>query len=317
MKSGIYQITNQVNSKVYIGCAIKINERWWDHRTDLRYNKHANRHLQAAWNKYGEDKFKFERIEICEIADLKRREHYWCTLINVWDRNIGYNIELTSEIGTYERSQEVRDKISKSHKGKKKSLEHCRKISEMRKGRLPSESTLIKLRENAKKKKGIKREKFSDEWIENMKKSHNKRGIFQYDTNGNFIREWASSMDIHRETEYRCSSVTKACNNELKNNRYKGNIWKWKNPVVVKEKDRDRHTHISPARIKVQILLKVLLECCMCSKKEEFTGEYKSEIIKQWNNKGWRKLYSNKYNIQGLWCSCDYKKNKEKDNSLK
>lgn len=60
MNSGIYQIVNKVNNKRYIGSSINIKQRWSAHKSELRNNKHSNKHLQAAWNYYGEAAFKFE-----------------------------------------------------------------------------------------------------------------------------------------------------------------------------------------------------------------------------------------------------------------
>ena len=49
--SGVYQITNKVTGKFYIGSAVNFRKRWNTHKSCLRNNKHANKHLQRAWNK--------------------------------------------------------------------------------------------------------------------------------------------------------------------------------------------------------------------------------------------------------------------------
>lgn len=72
MASGIYLITNTVNQKKYIGSSVNINRRWKQHRWALCMNRHRNAHLQAAWNKYGEQSFKFEIL--CLTDDLCRIE---------------------------------------------------------------------------------------------------------------------------------------------------------------------------------------------------------------------------------------------------
>lgn len=65
--SVIYQITNMVNGKYYIGSAESFARREWQHKYDLKRGVHKNPRLQAAWNKYGADAFVFEVLE--EIAD--------------------------------------------------------------------------------------------------------------------------------------------------------------------------------------------------------------------------------------------------------
>lgn len=77
-KSGIYQIRNLVNGKVYVGSAVNLRTRRNRHFSYLRNNCHANRKLQNAFNKYGEENIVFEVVEI--VADkynLLEREQYY------------------------------------------------------------------------------------------------------------------------------------------------------------------------------------------------------------------------------------------------
>ena len=61
----LYEIKNVVNDKRYVGQTTKINynNRWIEHKTALRRNIHKNKHLQSAWNKYGEESFIFNVLE--------------------------------------------------------------------------------------------------------------------------------------------------------------------------------------------------------------------------------------------------------------
>lgn len=72
--SGIYKILNTKNGKIYIGSAVNIKERWKIHLWHLRNGTHHNRHLQRAWNKYGEETFSFIVLEVCEPDILLERE---------------------------------------------------------------------------------------------------------------------------------------------------------------------------------------------------------------------------------------------------
>ena len=63
-KSGIYQIRNLVNGKVYVGSAVNLQHRRREHRSDLRNGNHHSIKLQRAYNKYGESSFAFEILEI-------------------------------------------------------------------------------------------------------------------------------------------------------------------------------------------------------------------------------------------------------------
>jgi len=74
MESGIYKIKNIVNCKIYIGSAKSLKKRKSSHFNSLKNNKHRNNRLQKAFNKYGENNFKFEIIEYCREDLLIGRE---------------------------------------------------------------------------------------------------------------------------------------------------------------------------------------------------------------------------------------------------
>jgi len=78
----IYKIINLVNDKFYVGSTNNKKVRFRQHRKLLRGNRHHCKHLQAAWNKYGEDKFDFRVIEevstgisLQEVEDKYLQEH--------------------------------------------------------------------------------------------------------------------------------------------------------------------------------------------------------------------------------------------------
>ena len=57
---GIYRITCKPTGRYYIGaCVTSFRLRWHKHLSSLRSGKHGNRHLLAAFKKYGEDAFEF------------------------------------------------------------------------------------------------------------------------------------------------------------------------------------------------------------------------------------------------------------------
>jgi len=58
-KCGIYAIECIVNNKRYYGSTKNWEQRKYRHILELKANKHANKHLQHSWNKYGKDTFRF------------------------------------------------------------------------------------------------------------------------------------------------------------------------------------------------------------------------------------------------------------------
>lgn len=88
--SGIYEIINVKNQKRYIGQTKNLYRRQCNHIGKLRRNIHPNKHLQNAWNKYGEDAFQFRVLEYCPLEKLDEKELFW---INCYQSHqVGYNI---------------------------------------------------------------------------------------------------------------------------------------------------------------------------------------------------------------------------------
>ena len=82
----IYAITNTLNGKRYVGSTKDFKRRIQQHLCLLRSNRHFNVHLQRAWNKYGEDVFRFDVVEMCVGKNLFHREQLWidhCGYYNV------------------------------------------------------------------------------------------------------------------------------------------------------------------------------------------------------------------------------------------
>ena len=78
MARGIYKIINVVNNKFYVGSAEDFTRRKRVHWWQLRRGTHGNKHLQAAWLKYGEQSFTFVIVEeLAAEADVLAAENIW------------------------------------------------------------------------------------------------------------------------------------------------------------------------------------------------------------------------------------------------
>lgn len=91
----IYKIVNLVNDKFYVGSTNNQRERFRTHRNKLRRGVHHCAHLQAAWNKYGEEKFVFKVIaHVPDGESLQEAEDAW--LMSHVGQNYCYNTGLRS-----------------------------------------------------------------------------------------------------------------------------------------------------------------------------------------------------------------------------
>lgn len=144
MTCGIYGIRNEVNGKWYVGQGASIEKRRVKHFQLLRRDAHYNAHLQAAFGVYGENFFKFQRLEevLPEMLDI--REMAWIQYYKSDQREFGYNIG-SGGVASHAMSLETRWKISKAHLGMRASPETLLKLSKAALGRVVSAETREKI----------------------------------------------------------------------------------------------------------------------------------------------------------------------------
>lgn len=143
--SCIYKILNILNRKYYIGQTFNFKNRKWRHKYLLNKNKHDNRYLQRAWNKYGEENFEFSVLEYCEKDKLIEREQWWIDNTKCCNKNFGYNLAPSSKstLGV-KLSEETKLKMSIANKGRKLSLEHIEILRNVNKNKIVSDETKAK-----------------------------------------------------------------------------------------------------------------------------------------------------------------------------
>lgn len=126
MLSGVYQIRNQISGNRYIGSTKNIRQRWIQHLSALRCGRHPNPHLQAAFNKYGEDAFVFSILEEIESENLLGSEQFYLDT-----RKPEYNIALTAGSPMLGRhhSENTRARLREVMTGRHHSEDTKRKIS--------------------------------------------------------------------------------------------------------------------------------------------------------------------------------------------
>lgn len=87
---GIYKITNQKTGECYIGQAVDVRKRWYDHaKAMIGIDTPQNNLLYAAAQKYGLDDFTFELLLECKPNELDVKEKYFIELYN--SNTFGYN----------------------------------------------------------------------------------------------------------------------------------------------------------------------------------------------------------------------------------
>ncbi len=200
----IYQITNDVNQKIYIGkTENSIEKRFKEHCWDASRERNEKRPLYNAMRKYGVEHFHIELIE--ETDNPEEREIYWIekkqSFKNGYNATIGGDgrkyIDYDLVVKTYQDLQNI--------KLVAKQLNH-------------DESTISKIL----KEKNIDI-KSSIEW---MRENRGKK-VGQYDLNDNFIQSFDSRglaskylIDNHYTTSVAIDAVAgrigQVCNGKRK-----------------------------------------------------------------------------------------------------
>ncbi|MHA1342378.1 MAG: GIY-YIG nuclease family protein [Promethearchaeota archaeon] len=92
LNSGIYQILNKINNKIYIGSAVDLKQRKNSHFNTLDKNKHWNKYLQRSYNKYGKENFKFQILLYCNKKEKENKQGV--SILNILSNSRGIDMSI-------------------------------------------------------------------------------------------------------------------------------------------------------------------------------------------------------------------------------
>lgn len=224
MEGRIYKITNKLNQNFYIGKTKKtLNQRLSGH-FNFALRRNSQSHFHKAIRKYGKENFIIEEIEVCE-NNLGSREMFWISKLKP-----EYNQTLGGDGGIlgYSHTEETKKIISQKNTGKlvgnknpfynqTHTEEQKEKWSKMRKGQ-PSPCGFT-----GKSHKEESKSKTSQALKNNPNVKRTK--VFQYDIEGNFLREFQSISDASKFVGTTPSNIKYTC--EGKFNHCKGYKWSY------------------------------------------------------------------------------------------
>lgn len=159
--SGIYIIVCGLTGKCYLGSALNLQKRKREHFLALKAQKHYNKHLQRAVNKYGLDSFTFRVVELCDREILLEREQYYLDWLQPFGER-GFNIAIDATKGMNGRQHTAKTKLRQSRTAKLRSTPEYR------------ENISAKLKGHPGHMKG---RKLTPEQIDKVKRRHNKKWI--------------------------------------------------------------------------------------------------------------------------------------------
>jgi len=147
----VYQATNKVNNKKYIGQTGKgMLKRWAKHVSDATTDRY-DCYIHRAIRKHGVNSFEIKEIDRSEDYDvILYREIFWIAALQTYRPDRGYNSTYGGE--GVPRTPEIDAKISASLTGRKLSPEHIANfikgrtgIPSKRKGQKVPEATRLKM----------------------------------------------------------------------------------------------------------------------------------------------------------------------------
>lgn len=186
----IYKLTNLITQEIYIGQAVNFDKRM---NLYSRLKCKNQRLLYASIKTTGWNNFKSEIIETCNNKTINERETFYIKHFNSYCKNSKYGLNLTS--------------TGKASFRNKKHTEEWKRNASIR-------------------MKGVNLgKKLSKEHIAKIKKNHfclGKSGskhhrsikVYQYDLNGNFIKEYGSYSEAARNIKTAPGNILYALKNK-------------------------------------------------------------------------------------------------------
>lgn len=113
-KCGVYLIVNTLNGNRYVGSSKNLYGRLYDHFYSLEHQTHHNKHLQSAYNKYGECNFMYCILEFCSEEHQYELEQSYISFMKPEYNKSEYVIANTGR----EVEESTRTKISDTLKGR-------------------------------------------------------------------------------------------------------------------------------------------------------------------------------------------------------
>lgn len=171
----IYQITNDINNKIYIGkTEFNIEKRFKEHCQDAFREGNQNRPLYSAMREYGINHFHISLIEETDIPE--EREKYWIEQKRSFKE--GYNATLGGDGKRFIDYDVVIETYKK--------VQNCAQVASILSISVDSVYNILK--EN----------KIDIKSSQQIMKELSSKIVNMYDKNGNYIQTFASAADAAR-----------------------------------------------------------------------------------------------------------------------
>lgn len=228
------------SNKVYIGITSQDPLKRW--KGGIGYSKQVYFYraiLKYGWNNI-EHKILVSEISYTEAINL---EKYYINIYKSNNLNFGYNLTEGGE-GTlgFHHSEKTKEKISAKHIGRKIPKEVVEKIVSKNKGKKRTDEFRKKISEIKSKQSEYTKKKIStsktgishskehcaniSKALKGRKNIWNNKAVLQYSKDGEFIKEWENVSLVTKSLNIHQSNIIACCKGKLKS--AGGFIWKYK-----------------------------------------------------------------------------------------
>lgn len=273
---GVYQITNKINGKFYIGQSIDIERRWNQHK----YGK-GSLILKNAIKKHGLENFEFKLLETINytnksevIKQLMRLEEKWLKTKKPFSYKNGYNINETAKPNlTPNKNNDFGKKVSKikienNHCGKPihqfdldgnfiKKWESAAQIERTLGYKSENISACCLKKQNSSHNFiwRFKKNEINQIDIDNANKSLKMSEVRQYNLKGELINKYENIKVASIKTGFNESTIRDVCGGNKKTGC--GYIWKYKNePLILKNHINVNNYPINQYNLKGELIKK-------------------------------------------------------------
>lgn len=216
---GIYKIECLTTGVIYIGStSVSFAKRWRKHKQRLRYNYHENSYLQNAWNKYGEEDFKFSKLEVLnDMTEIEIKEHeaYWLSQYFSKGKDYCFNLSDHTNGGNTVKSEEIRRKLSDSIKAS-----YTPELREIRRKQAIADDTISSARKEVNTQKwkdahlkGVRKLAEDPNWLKKNKESKKHLLVPVYTDKGEHFK---SVAEASRQTGAGRANIRACINGKIK-----------------------------------------------------------------------------------------------------
>jgi group I intron endonuclease len=174
---GVYAIINKINGNIYIGSSINIHRRKLRHFRYLSLGGHENKHLQNAYNLYGNDAFEFVILKTTEPNNRLLEEQIF--LDKYFGTSSCYNICPTAgspgapgRIKTDMHRKKIADSLRQYYD---KNPSHKEYLSSLRKGKSLSPAIRKKMSDGHKKGELHHNSKLTEDIVRQVRQKYSPR----------------------------------------------------------------------------------------------------------------------------------------------